>query len=75
MITDYETVLIGALRYALGRKTYIVGITVDYIINEIPKLSEHCKRVMILDIENPYGGYGDDCDERKWMQLLAALKG
>lgn len=75
MISNYEHMLISAVRYALGRKTNIVGITVDYVIKEIPKLSARCKRLMLLDIENPLYGYGDDCDKRKWMQLLEELKG
>lgn len=75
MITDYEHMLISAVRYALGRRTYIVDITVNYIIEEVPKLSDKCKRIMIQDIEYPYGGYGDECDKRDWMRLLAVLKG
>ena len=74
-MSDYESILICALRYALGRRTYIVGIVVDYIIGEIPNLSEKCKRVMRLDIENPLGGYGDECDEKAWMRLLKELEG
>lgn len=74
-MSDYETMLICALRYALGRRTYIVGIVVDYIISEMPNLSEKCKRVMILDINNPFGGYGDECDKKNWMRLLKELEG
>lgn len=74
MITDYEHMLISALRYALGRKTYIVEKTVNYIIKELPKLSNRCKKIMILDIEHPLGGYGDECDRQDWMRLLTELK-
>lgn len=76
MITDYEHMLINALRYAIGRRTYIVELTVNYIIGEIPKLSEQCKNVMIEDIESPYSGcgYGDECDRRDWMRLLEELR-
>lgn len=34
-MTDYEHIVISAERYALGRMTYIVGITVKYILKEI----------------------------------------
>ena len=75
MLTDYEQMLISALRYALGRRTYIVGITVGYIINELPKLSDYCKRIMINDIEEQKDfGYGDECDKEDWMRLLEALE-
>ena len=49
-MTDYEHMLISALRYALGRRTYIVEITMEYIEAEIPKLSEQCTKIMIGDI-------------------------
>ena len=74
MISDYEHMLISALRYALGRRTYIVETTVNYIIKELPKLSERCKQIMIYDIEHPLGGYGDECDRVDWMRLLEELK-
>lgn len=66
--------LISALRYALGRKTYIVGKTVDYIIKELPRLGNDCKKVMIHDIEHPLHGYGHECDRKDWMRLLTELK-
>ena len=34
MITNYETMLISALRYALGRRTYIVSTTAEYIVRQ-----------------------------------------
>lgn len=74
-MTDYECIIISAVRYALGRRTYIVNITVNYVTAELPKLSEQCRRVMIDDIEQqePFG-YGDECDEEDWMRLLRKLR-
>ena len=74
MITDYEHMLISALRYALGRRTYIVGVAVNYILSVLPKLSDPCKHVMIDDIENAYS-LGDEYDKADWMRLLKELKG
>lgn len=73
MITDYEYMLISALRYALGRRTYIVGMTAEYIENELPKLSDQCKAIMIEDIERQEQ-LGNECDREDWMQLLEKLK-
>lgn len=36
-MNNYENILVSALRYALGRRTYIVELTVEYINSEIPK--------------------------------------
>lgn len=75
MITDYEHMLISAMRYALGGRTYIVELTCEYIENELPKLSDQCKAIMIEDIErHRLFGYGDECDKEDWMQLLEKLK-
>lgn len=75
MITNYEHMLISALRYALGRRTYMVSLTAEYIAGEIPKLSDQCKAVMIKDIEQrEMYGYGDECDKAEWMWLLEQLK-
>ena len=75
MITNYEHMLISALRYALGRRTYIVELTCEYIENELLKLSDQCKAIMIEDIERQrLFGYGDECDKEDWMQLLDKLR-
>lgn len=73
MITDYEHMLISALRYALGRRTYIVGMTAEYIENELPKLSDQCRAIMIEDIERQEQ-FGDECDREDWMRLLDKLR-
>lgn len=73
-MTDHESVLICALRYALGRRSYMVGIVTRYIISELPKLSNKCKKIMITDIEQA-SYYGDACDKEDWMRLLEKLKG
>ena len=75
MITKDEHIYISALRYALGRRTYVVDMTVEYILEKLPRLSKQCMIVMIADIKGQeVFGYGDDCDERDWMKLLAALE-
>lgn len=75
MMTDHEQIMICALRYALGRRTYIVGDTVRYIKEYIPNMTQHCKNVMINDIKNQkLFGYGDEWDEDDWMSLLEELE-
>lgn len=75
MISDFEHMLISAVRYALGRRTCIVEVTCSYVACQIPSLSENCKKIMIHDIEHPICGYGDECDKEDWMALLKKLKG
>lgn len=71
---DISMMLVSAERYALGRKTYIVGWTCDIIKKNIHLLSEKDKEVMIRDLENSIS-YGDECDKQEWILLLKKLKG
>lgn len=73
-MSNTELIMSCALRYALGRRTYIVSVVVDYIISAIPHMSEQCRRVMIKDIRE-CTNYGDECDKEDWMRLLDELKG
>jgi hypothetical protein len=70
---DISAMLIGAERYALGRRTYIVSWTCEFIGNNLHLLTEKDKNVMIRDIENAID-YGDECDKTCWMNLLDILK-
>ena len=70
---DISAMLISAERYALGRRTYIVQWTCEFIGNNLHLLTEKDKNVMIRDIENAID-YGDECDEYCWKALLNKLK-
>lgn len=70
---DISMILVSAERYALGRRTYIVGWTCGIIRKNLHLLSDKDRQVMIRDIENAIN-YGDDCDKSEWLNLLKILK-
>ena len=74
-MTDFEEIVISAERYALGRMTYIVELTVDYILDLIDnnKLSRKCLRVIEQDIKEAQD-LGMECDEKQWHKLLKAIE-
>lgn len=72
-IEDISAMLVGAERYALGRRTYIVQWTCEFIKNNLHLITNKDKQVMIRDIESPIS-YGDECDKECWLQLLEILK-
>ena len=74
-MTDYEQIVISAERYALGRMTYIVEITVNYILKEIEenKLSDRCLDVIAEDIRSTKN-LGMDCDKEQWLKLLDRIE-
>ena len=54
---DFELMMISALRYAIGRYTYMPGITIDYIRYLIPQLSAKTLFIMQRDIEEEVERY------------------
>ena len=74
-MTNYELIIISAERYALGRMTYIVELTVNYILKEIEydKLSDSCLNVIRNDIKEAKN-YGMECDKEQWLKLLKRLE-
>ena len=77
-----EMILICAVRYALGRMSYIVGDVCRYVALKQPDLSQNCINIIIRDIEEELKRYHDagqtlgmECDERTWVRLLERLKG
>ena len=70
---DLSMMLVSAERYALGRRTYIVHWTCEFIKNNLDLLTKKDRQVMIRDLESAVF-YGDDCDEKDWKKLLAILK-
>lgn len=76
-----EMMLISAVRYALGRRSYIVPETCSFVASVKDKLSQHCIDIIIRDIGEGFEMYhrsgnlcGMECDEKEWYRLLEVLK-
>ena len=74
-MSDYEHMIISAERYALGRMTYIVETTVNYILKDIEenKLSDECLDVIAEDIRSAKN-LGMECDKQQWLKLLDKIE-
>ena len=80
----FEEMLISAVRYALGKKAYIVDDTVNYVMAILPYLSDRCKRTIERDVDNFLRGLseiqffaGDVMEENSykiWSALLDAIQ-
>ena len=74
-LEDISAMLLSAERYALGRRTYIVDWTCEFIRNNLHLILEKDKKVMIRDIKQQEEyGYGDECDKEDWLRLLKILE-
>lgn len=76
MIDDFETMLICAVRYAIGRRTYMPGLITEFIMNDVGKqLHERAVLVMLEDLRRtPASERGDPCDVRTWERFEQWLK-
>lgn len=79
---NLEHMLVNAVRYALGRRTYIVGVTTAYIGSLLPKLSDWALAIMRRDLEDEYtlaarvtsySVLGDPCDVADWDRFKSAV--
>lgn len=73
-MTDQEIMYVSAVRYALGRRSYIVGLTVDFILSQ--DLSPKCKELIRRDVSEALerGDCGMDMDKKEWERLLLNIK-
>lgn len=64
--------LICAMRYALGRSTYVVPAVVEVLMREWDKLSHKNQFVIHRDIKEllDKGGGGMECDKAQWRKVL-----
>lgn len=67
---NFEDVLISAVRYALGRETYITGTTVAYITRLLPNLSNRAISIIAHDIIDAYDLGNPTIDAPCWNQLV-----
>lgn len=75
---DLKDMIVSALRYSIGRKTYITEETCSYIKNHPELIDERVKMVMLKDLEDIYRYYNEN-DEvdlpeflklKKWLERL-----
>lgn len=74
---DFGCILNCAVRYAIGRQTYMPGLVIDFITPLLPYLSNKTVYVFDQDVtERKYfGTYGDErIDEPYWMRFLNAVR-
>lgn len=74
---DFENMLISALRYALGRQTYITSTTAIYITHFLEDFSDRALVVLKKDLEYYENRRGEgliyddeECDHIHWVALL-----
>lgn len=67
---DFGDMVISAVRYALGRQTYIVGNTCDFVRQLLPVLHPITLAILGRDIANAWSYGNEKIDKPYWMALL-----
>ena len=75
---NFESILVCAVRYAIGRKSYMPSMVIDYITPLLPYLSEDVLKLIaneIIEHEAYEGGLGDEkIDRPYWKQFLREIR-
>ena len=71
---DFETILICAERYAIGRQSYMPKLVIDYITPMLPKLSIRTLAVLEMDVAQADGYGNETIDKPEWMKFLADVR-
>ena len=75
---DFETILLCAVRYAIGRQTYMPSLVIDYITPLLPYLSEDVLKLIaneIIEHDTYEGSLGDEMIDRPyWKQFLREIR-
>lgn len=75
---NFETILLCAVRYAIGRRTYIPSRVIDYITPLLPYLSEDVLKLIADEIIGRYtyeGALGDEkIDKPYWIDFLRKIR-
>ena len=75
---NFETILLCAVRYAIGRKSYMPSLVIDYITPLLPYLSDNILRLIadeIIEYGAYEGGLGDEkIDRPYWEQFLRKIR-
>lgn len=71
-VTVSDQMMVSAIRYALGRRTYIVGMTVDEVIRVWPELDAATRSTIKRDVSHhiTYNKLSMECDSIDWIRLI-----
>lgn len=71
---DFETILICAVRYSLGRRTYMPGLVINYITPLLRRLSIKTLKVMEKDVGDTDDVGDTIIDAPGWIRFLADIR-
>lgn len=71
---DFGAVITCAIRYCLGRETYMPHLVMDYVRPLLPELDNRTLAVMVNDIEGAPSLGHSNIDEPAWNKFLGEIQ-
>ena len=71
---DFGAIITCAIRYCLGRETYMPHLVMDYVRPLLPELDNRTLVVMVNDIEGTPSLGHTNIDVPAWQSFLSAVK-
>ena len=83
-----DLMVLAALRYCLGRMTYIAGVCADWLVDKWPELPPHSRALIRTELDRAFAqddedratgasfkALGWDCDRKEWEKVRALWAG
>ena len=73
---DLETIFICAVRYSIGRQTYMPELVCRYITSLLPALEDNTLNAFVRDIKPGLADpsmLGSEADQKTWINFLNAV--
>ena len=74
MERDFGTICICAVRYALGRETYMLSLVQQFIHRNLNLIDGYSLAVMVRDVKDAPSYGNETIDKPGWMNFLAVLE-
>lgn len=74
MDRDFGTICICAVRYALGRETYMLSLVQQFVIRNLNLIDGYSLAVMVRDVKEAPSYGNETIDKPGWMNFLAVLE-
>lgn len=71
---DFGTICICAVRYALGRETYMPSLVQQFVIRNLNLIDGYSLAVMVRDVKEAPSYGNETIDKPGWMNFLAVLE-
>ena len=79
ILSEFNTICVCAVRYAVGRKTYMPRLVMDYCLDNLALLKTETLYAIVKDVNDYYERFEpdqkDDFDYKEWIAFKVFLEG